>query len=178
MDFSWLEYIGNPYSVIAVIAAILGFSFKNLLKKIEKPKPQFILAMYGMFLISILAIGIGGMALVFFIKGEGASEMIANQQNHTFGFFRTAYAETGLSKTDASLTKIKINGWIWAGETTKVENKISETQTQSINKANSQILEVRTIPQKIKSSKPKQKPIFVVPNLDFLGGDFTINSEN
>lgn len=150
MSFEWLQYVGNPYSVIAVIAGILGFSFKSLLGKVEKPKPHFILLMYGMFLLSILAIGIGGMALVFLVNGKGASDEIAKTRNHKFSFLNTTYAETTSPNKKIEPQKIKIIGWIWAGETIKIKNtKIqsktkNEIQTQQIN---SQTLKLETIPE-------------------------------
>lgn len=174
-DFSWLQYIGNPYSVMAVIATIMGFSFKNSLKKIEKPKPGFVLAMYGMFLVAILAIAAGGIAIVYLLSGESAKdEVVFTKINTTayFEFFPTAQArdfvETGSPKDLTEKNNIAIwfknifekespvvtnppkgfsQGWIWAGETISPKKDIPKNQP-IVQMIQSKTFEFEQVPEK------------------------------
>jgi hypothetical protein len=71
MSFDWLQYIGNPYSVIAVLAAIAGISLRVSLGRIKKPTQNFVLVMYGMLLVAVLALIAGRCCGGVFAKWNG-----------------------------------------------------------------------------------------------------------
>ena len=69
INLNWLQYVANPFSLIAAIAVIAGFSFRAAIGKMQKPKSGFILAMYAMFLLAILLLGLGGVGIYFLFSG-------------------------------------------------------------------------------------------------------------
>ncbi|GEM_PF-5488502 len=108
MDLSFLEYVTNPYSVLAVITAIIGISFKVALGKIKKPSAKLITTMYAMFLAAAVSLALSVLGIVFFLQGAGARDDIASSLSW---FIPTAYAE---KMTDAD------EGWVWAGEVNRI----------------------------------------------------------
>ena len=108
MDLSFLEYVSNPYSVIAVITAIMGISFKVALSKIHKPNAKLITSMYAMFLVAAVSLGLSVLGMVFFLQGTGARDDIASSLSW---LIPTAYAEKMADEDE---------GWVWAGEVNRV----------------------------------------------------------
>lgn len=126
-DLSWLQYIGNPYSVIAVIAAIAGNSFRTTIKKVEKPKPGFIALTYGMFLVAILALGFSVIAISFLLEGRGAVDSPITLENdgwrmendHSqFSILNFQFASKALAQSETESGSL--TGWLWAGHVTAV----------------------------------------------------------
>jgi len=108
MNLSFVEYISNPYSVIAAITAIMGISFKIALSKIKKPSANLIKSMYAMFLAAAVSLGLSVLGIVFFLQGTGARDDIASSLSW---LIPTAYAEK-MADSD--------EGWVWAGEVNRV----------------------------------------------------------
>ena len=107
MDFEWLQHVGNPYTVIAVIAAIVGTSFRVLLKNNAKAKPAFTLISYAMFLIAILALVLSVVAVNFILAGVGATDRFTGSLLPREGsFIARAYAQEDEKENQ---------GWLWIG---------------------------------------------------------------
>ncbi len=124
MQFTWLEYIANPFALVAVITALAGVAFRVAIQKMEKPKSGFLISMYGMFLTAILMLGLGGIALYFMLSGNGATDEIPPlkiEEEVSFSLVSTAYADCLWESLFESVEE-KIpptQNWIWIGQVNK-----------------------------------------------------------
>jgi len=148
IDLNWLQYVANPFALVAAIAMIAGFSFRAAIGKMQKPKSGFILAMYAMFLLTILMLGLGAIGIYFLLSGP--TDEVAKIK---FEIFPTAAAQNfppenlktekkfppkNLKKSEKIdekksenenfsntflLKKPAKTGWIWAGEIEKIREK-------------------------------------------------------
>lgn len=127
-DLSFLQYVLNPYSALAVIAIVIGTSLRMWLKDEKKPKLGFVLTMYAMYLGAVIFLGMSVVAVSFLMSGHGATEQGVGmlEQNRIFSLASFLPAEA-LAKVGESLASSAsfiqkaqahhpLAGWIWAGE--------------------------------------------------------------
>lgn len=123
-NFPWLEYIANPFALVAVITALAGVAFRVAIQKMEKPKSGFVISMYGMFLTAIVMLGLGGLAIYFMLSGSGANDdelLQTDKEEISFSLLSTAHADwlwgSIFEAVEERLPKTR--NWIWAGQVNK-----------------------------------------------------------
>ena len=113
-DLNWLQYVGNPYSVIAVIAAIIGGGFRSALRSVKKPDQKLLVAMYTMFLLAAVSLGLSVVAIVFLLSGIGATDVVSKSTVTAPTLVQKAHAE-GVVEGHQDLAEDVDYGWVWAG---------------------------------------------------------------
>lgn len=173
MDFSFLQTaVSNPFALIAAVSGILGVGFKVVINKIKEPKPGFILAMYGLFVVTILALALGGLAMVLLLSGRGATDEVAKTQwQAPFSLITTAYAHDGedhrLPGGHIPTDKVTndplpgMTGWLWAGETEAflpnrdAENQLAMTRLNISRTPSHEALVTTTKKTNLRDAPPK-----------------------
>lgn len=116
MDLPWLEHVNNPYSVLALIALILGASIHLYVPEISKKRPAFLKASYILFIFAALCIVASVVAVSFLLAGVGARDM---QTQHVLPrLLQVAQAHEYDGETV---------GWVWFGETDESGGLKTET---------------------------------------------------
>jgi len=158
MDMTWLQYVANPFALIAVISAIVGLSFRSTINKMKKPSNVLIIFMYGMFLITVLMLGLGSIAIYFLFNSIGPIDVVSEKNNeakipHYFSFISDVEAKNNslqnkpisfLFNSKKNITQNKNIGWIWAGE---IANEASDLD-QNLQQIKSQTINVKQISEK------------------------------